>query len=283
MLLSPAAPLTQSLSSRVVLQETTVCLQLCCARGSHPGSLRCACHCSQVARHRVVQELCWVLAYALQKSKRAAIRKGKSSLAAEQFLLTLTYPPWRKTAPKPPLSPFQWVWLFCFDFEPSLSLYLPQQAQLCHSDGQRRKDFCVWERLLERAVGRSCSGLSLGTMDQTAPHVVKITASLQPLRFSPQQPPKFHWWKKKWGGWRRSQKNYCAPREGKRWTALFSLSSFADVNHFSHFKQERHHFSPPVPLFIMLCISHELSLMQNLYIVRGHPNIFNDLKQSDWH
>lgn len=126
-------------------------------------------------------------------------------------------------------------------------------------------------------------GSAQESRSQTATHVVEITASLQPLQFSPQQPPKFHWQKKIWGGGRRSQKNYCVPREGKRRTALFSLSSFADVNHFSHFKQERHHFSPPVPLFIMLCISHELSLMQNLYIVRGHPNIFNDLKQSDWH
>lgn len=135
MLLSSAAPLTQSLSSQRVLQEPR-----CAWSFSVPGH-HIQGHCNvpvtahrlgnaQLARERVVQELCYVLAYALQKSKGAAIRKEKSSLVAEQFLLTLTYRPWRKTAPKLPLSPFQWVWLFCFDFELSLSLYLPQQAQL---------------------------------------------------------------------------------------------------------------------------------------------------------
>lgn len=35
---------------------------------------------------------------------------------------------------------------------------------------------------------------------QAATHLVEITGSLQPLLFSPQQPPEFHWQKKKWGG-----------------------------------------------------------------------------------
>lgn len=67
--------------------EALLCLKLCCARVTSRVTAMCLSlhtrwvmpRCPQLARQRAVQELCCVLAYALQNSKRAEIRKGKSS------------------------------------------------------------------------------------------------------------------------------------------------------------------------------------------------------------
>lgn len=242
------------------------CLTIIKAEGG-PGTLLCPCLCTADVRESRAKE-------------REIISSSSRATLTHSYLPFLKKDCSKTRSVSIPLSLaflfLTWSWA-----SPCSSTFLPQKAQLYHSDGQRRTH--VWERLLERAMGCSSSGLSQRIMEPNCYTCSGNHCISTALQFSPQQRPKFHWGKKKWGGGRRSQKNYCVPKEGKRWTALFSLSSFADVNHFSHFKQQRHHFSPPVPLFIMLCISHELSLMQNLYIVRGHPNIFNDLKQSDWH
>lgn len=131
-------------------------------------------------------------------------------------------------------------------------------------------------------MSSSCSGLSLGTMEpnchthggnhciSTAPAVLSSAAPKIPLMK-----------KEMVRGKKESETLLCSQGEEKDEQLYLAYPALLMSINFSHFKQERHHFSPPVPLFIMLCISHELSLMQNLGIVRGHPNIFNDLKQSD--
>lgn len=269
----PEALLCQGITSRV----TAMCLSLLTGWVMP--------RCPQLERQRVVQELCHVLAYALQKSKRAEIRKGKSSLvAADQFLLTPIYPFWKKTCSKIPIVSIPLSFFpFWLGAEPHLVPLPSFHSKLSCITVMAKEDPCVG-----KIPGGGNGQLLLWAQPRNHgakfPHTwwksLHLYSPCNSLLSSPQNSTDE---KNKWGGGRRSEKHYCVPREGKRWTALFSLSSFADVNHFSHFKQERHHFSPPVPLFIMLCISHELSLMQNLYIVRGHPNIFNDLKQSDWH
>lgn len=149
-------------------QETTVCLKLCCARVTARVTAMCLSlpSCSQLARQRVIQELCCVLAYALQNSKRAEIREIISS--SSRAILTHSYLPFlkKKLLQNPHhlhSTEFGFSFLIWSWASSCTSTFLSQQAQLYHSDSQRRTH--VWERLLERAVGSSCSGLSLGTME----------------------------------------------------------------------------------------------------------------------
>lgn len=149
----------------------------------------------QLPRQRVAQELCRVLAYALQKSKRAEIRKGKSSLVvAEQFLLTPIYPSWKKTkqnCSKTPIVsiPLSLAFLFWLGAEPHLVPLPSFHSKLSWTTVMAKGGPLCGKDFWRGQWAAPAPGSASEPQSQTAIHLVEITASLQPcspLLSSPQ-------------------------------------------------------------------------------------------------